>query len=117
MDARSEEHGALMISLPHVIAPDLGIRAIDVLRLPGPARGENHKPLIWFGGDPAKACVVGIKGSGHAHDPVMEVDPTLPAHARFEDWIREILDPQARLQVTPEETTSLSQIALRKGKQ
>ncbi len=117
MDLRSPRHAALIISPPHVIAPDLGIRAIDVSLRPNPQRGERHQPLICLGGHPAKECVIDLEGSGQAHAPVVEVDLSLPSHDLFVDRIREVLDPRIRLQVIPREMTSNSQIVPKKGRQ
>ena len=115
MNAQSGQHAALIVSPPYVIAPDLGIRAIDVSLRPGPQRGERHQPLICLGGHPAKECVIDVEGSGQSHDPVLEVDLSLSSHTRFVDRVREVLDPRIRLAVTPRETANNSQIVPREG--
>lgn len=115
MDAQSEQHAALIVSPPYVIAPDLGVRAIDVSLRPRPQRGERHQPLICLGGHPAKECVIDLDGSGQVHDPAVEVDLSLPSHSLFVERIREVLDSRKLLQVTPREPTSPSQIVPKRG--
>ena len=95
---------ALIVSPPYVIAPDLGVRAVDV-SISGHDSSSNagpQQPRICFGGHPAQECVIDLAGSGRTHDPVVEVDRSMPSHRKFVERVLEVLGPGIRLQVSPQ---------------
>lgn len=100
---------ALIVSPPHVIAPDLGIRAVDVSLGTGSSSHVGpQQPRICFGGHPARECVIDLAGSGPTHDPVVEVDRSMPSHRKFVERVLEVLGPGVRLQVSPRKPVNRS---------
>lgn len=100
---QSATRSGLIISPPYVIAPDIGVIAIDATFGLSPTAHDRGLPLICMGGHPAPECLLDAEGPGQSHPVTLVIDPSLPGHRQFLARIRTFLDPSVPLQVVAQD--------------
>ncbi|HZD22711.1 MAG TPA: hypothetical protein VE569_04830 [Acidimicrobiia bacterium] len=89
----------LFIRPPYVLAPNIGVVAIDVTYGAMTEINDHDMPLLCMGGHPALECLLDVKGSGPNHDIALAGDRNSSAHRMMIERMRTVLDPRITLQV------------------
>lgn len=100
---QSATRPGLIISPPYIIAPDIGVVAMDATFGLSPTAHDRGLPLVCMGGHPAPECLLDAKGPGPSHEVTLVIDPSLPGHCKFLARLRTFLDPSMPLQVVAQD--------------
>lgn len=100
---QSAKRWGLIISPPYIVAPDIGVVAIDATFGLPPTAPDRGLPLVCMGGHPAPECLLDAEGPGQSHGITLAIDPSLPGHRHFLARVRAFLDPFVSLQVVAQD--------------
>lgn len=100
---QSAKRSELIISPPYIVAPDIGVVAIDATFGLSPTAHDRGLPVVCMGGHPAPECLLDAEGPGQSHEVTLVINPSLPGHRHFLARLRTFLDPSVPLQVVAQD--------------